>query len=95
MITEEKFDDILHYLSSNMGISPIDILSKCKRAEVVDARVILIKILSDKGYYKRFIADKLNISITTIRYSLHSFDDRMKYNRNFKIIYKNVSENVP
>lgn len=94
MITQQQFNDIINYISDEVGIEKDLVLSKCRRSEVVDARVILIKVLHDRGCYNRFIADKLNVSTNQISYSIRNFDDRMKYSRNFKLLFNNISKNL-
>lgn len=62
-----------------MDVTAQDILGKSRRAEVVDARWMVICLMKEKGYSTKDVAPLLNHPIRTINHGMRSFSDRVKY----------------
>jgi hypothetical protein len=71
-------------------VDPTLLLSSVKNAEVVDARYILVKLLSEAGIYSSAIAKKINHTEKSVNMILYNFNDRLKTNRIFRITYENI-----
>lgn len=63
------------------------ILSGCKEEEVIDARAILIKLLSDQGLYPIQISKLSSICIRSINRYLLDFSDRYESRKMMRINY--------
>ena len=87
---EEIFAYILKMVSRETDLTQEMIVSKCSKAEVVDARYILAKLLYDAGFYKSQIAERLRLSQRSVFVMLGNFDDRLKYNRMMRISYERI-----
>ena len=87
---EEIFAYILKMVSRETDRTQEMIVSKCSKAEVVDARYILAKLLYDAGFYKSQIAERLRLSQRSVFVMLGNFDDRLKYNRMMRISYERI-----
>lgn len=88
------FLNIVNEVAKETEIPADLIMSKKMVQEIVDARHIVVKLLYDLGFYKRQIAEKMNISVRAVHFILDSFDDRMKYSRIANIIYEKVKKKV-
>lgn len=92
-----KNELILYIFSSvanETGITKDQILSKIKTEEVVDARHMVVKFLSESGLYPSSIARIFNVTPRCISYILSAFDDRINTNRMMKFAYKRIEENI-
>lgn len=69
---------ILEVVASETDVAASKIASKCSEAEVVDARWICVKLLSEQGYYPSRIADLMGITPRYVQYILTDFEDRME-----------------
>lgn len=74
-----SFSAILSAVSATTEISSSDILSKSRHTEVVDARHILIALLSECGWQQARIARKLGISEASVSIALDRFKNRCKF----------------
>lgn len=87
---EEIFAEIIKIVSRETEITREMIVSKCSKAEVVDARYILARLLHDAGFYKSQIAERLCLSRRSVFVILGNFDDRLRYNRMMRISYERI-----
>lgn len=88
---EEIFAYILKMVSRETNLTQEMIVSKCSKAEVVDARYILAKLLYDAGFYKSQIAERhFACAQRSVFVMLGNFDDRLKYNRMMRISYERI-----
>lgn len=87
---EEIFAEIIKIVSQEVEITPKCILSKGKRIEVVDARYIIVKLLSKNGFYNSMIAEMMNLSIRSVRNILNSFDERIDHSHQAKFYYERI-----
>ena len=74
-----SFSAILYAVSSSADIPAPIILSKSRNVEVVDARHILISILSECGWHQARIARQLGTSEASISIALDRFANRLKF----------------
>lgn len=62
------FLDIVNEVAKETEIPADLIMSKKMVQEIVDARHIVVKLLYDLGFYKRQIAEKMNISVRAVHF---------------------------
>lgn len=74
-----SFSAILYAVSTSSEIPTPVILSKSRNTEVVDARHILISILSECGWHQARIARQLHISEAAVSTTLDKFAQRLKF----------------
>lgn len=70
------------------------ILSKCRQAEVVDARHIAVMLLYKSGMYVARIADIMKITPRYVQYIITDFEDRMKCNRPLRNKYEIIANKL-
>lgn len=78
MRKSELFAEILECVAFETEITKEQILSCCRTAETVDARYILIYLLSREGFYNAEIANLLKMSRQSVGQVLNRFHDRCK-----------------
>lgn len=78
MCKSEIFADILVDVSRETEIPSELILSSSKRDEVIDARFILIHLMSLNGFYISEIARCVHVCERAVRYSRSHFHDRLQ-----------------
>lgn len=93
MITQD-FERTLDIVSSVAEIDKEKILCSCRMMEYVEARVLLIKALSDQGYHYSIIAKKMSRASTSIKAHLDGFDGRNKSNPLFNKLYSEIRRKV-
>lgn len=76
MIKSEIFASVMRDVCEATEVSELEIMSKSKREEVVDARHLLVVTLSRSGYYPVMIAERLNVTGRAVRKMLESFRSR-------------------
>lgn len=70
---------------------PEDLIrSGSKKVEVVDAKCIAIKIMSEKGIYPEQIARSMHASPTSIRNLLTNYEYRIEQNKIIAIYANNI-----
>ena len=94
MCKTEIFAEILEAVSRETEVSAHRILGDCKQMEVVDARSITAKILSEIGFYPEQIAKFLHKTAASVRYLLTNYDSRQKQNKIIKIYAQNVRKDI-
>ena len=78
MCKSEIFAEILEDVTRETEIPTELILSTCKRDEVIDARFILIHLMSLSGFYISEIARCVHVCERAVRYSRAHFHDRLQ-----------------
>lgn len=76
---------VLEVVTYETDVEVSKILSRCSEAEVVDARWVCVKLLSEQGYYPSKIAELMQITPRYVQYILTDFGDRIatcRYTRN-------------
>lgn len=81
---------VLEIVSFEMDVPEFKIISKCSEAEVVDARWICVKLLSQCGYYTSKIAELMRITPRYVQYMLTDFEDRIAMSRYMRNNYERV-----
>lgn len=88
MKKSEIFPVVLTLVANEVELSADTILSKNKNTDVVDARHLLIVLLSRSGLYCQTIANMIKCSPRSIQYTISNFDDRVRYNTPLKYSYQ-------
>lgn len=81
---------VLEAVAHETDIPAESIMSRCSEAEVVDARWICAKLLSEHGYYSSRIGELLYITPRYVQYILTDFEDRLMFNRLMRTNYERV-----
>lgn len=76
------------------GVNKGDLLSGCKRMEVVDARSMLCKILYDIGFYPGEIGRYINKTSACVRFLLSDFERRKKVNKILDTYMQNIHKQL-
>lgn len=88
------FSIVMELVANELEISKEAILSKKKSAEVVDARHLLVVLLSRYGFYTQTIADILKCTPRSIQHILAYFDERIKYCPPLRFAYQRVQKKL-
>ena len=94
MCKTEIFADILDTVSKETEIPKERILSESKDAEVVDARYILVKLLTDTGMYPSQIASKINKTRRAVNYIIGNFSNRETAGKMLRIYLDNIKNRL-
>lgn len=73
---QEIFARLLKIVSEVTEVSPDAIISKDRHEEVVDARCLLVYLLSQQGLYPSVIARYTRLSIRTVNSTISTFAER-------------------
>lgn len=76
MCKSDIFNQILDVVANETEIERTEILSACKKAEIVDARYMLVYALYRKGFYYSEIARMSNITRQAVSRMILRFDIR-------------------
>lgn len=87
MCKSEIFAKILHEVSEETEVPESDIVSRCRNAEAVDARYILVYFLYRKGFYASTIAPFLNCRKRSVNHMMSDFDSRMKHSPMMRLCF--------
>lgn len=90
----EFADNVLELVSDELEVSKELILSKSRRAEVVDARHMAAKLLHSHNIYPSRIAPLFGVSPRSIHYIITSFDARIQTNRTLRNIYAKIAKHL-
>ena len=85
MKKSELFAEALRIVSEITEIEVDDILSGCRREEVVEARVLLMHVLSKADFTPTCIAQFLECSKGNIRYHLGGLEGKMNRSKMLKL----------
>lgn len=81
---------ILNVASEQTDVSKEKIMSRCSELEVVDARHICVKLMSQSGFYPMRIAELMKITPRYVQYILTDFEDRIACNYILRINYERI-----
>lgn len=81
MCKSRIFAELLSLVSVETEVPEEMIMSRSRAVEVVDARCILVKLLSEEGIYPSVIAGLMGRTPAGIRHILSDFDSRLQDNR--------------
>lgn len=90
MITED-FVRALNIVAEVTEIDSKDILSTSRKMELVEARMLLAKAMSEMGYHPTLIAKKLHITPNNTRLLIDSFTNRAKTDKILIRMYQEIS----
>lgn len=88
----ELADYILELVAEELDVPKESILSKSRKAEIVDARHMAAKLLHIHNVYPSRIADFFGISPRNIHYVITSFDARIQTNRSLRNSYAKLAK---
>lgn len=92
MKKEQLFNSLLQVVSEECEISAEDIMSANRTIEVVDARHILVKCLSECGMYVADMARLTGLSVRSINHILCEFDNRIRYGYYIRNNYARIKQ---
>jgi hypothetical protein len=88
------FQDTLNAVSEETEVEIEKILSGCKEEEVIDARVLLIKLMHDKGLYPNQISTLSGICSRSVNRFLLDFYTRISSRKMMRINYDKLKNNL-
>lgn len=94
MLKSKIFAEVLTAVSAETEISEEMILSKLRSAEVVDARCLFVKLLSEYGLYPSVIARMINRTAASVRYLIGSYEDRKAINKYLENNAQNIRNSL-
>lgn len=80
----EIFSALLSVVSEVTEVSVSDIMSGCRKEEVVDARMILARCLTQEGLYPSQIAALMGQTTRNVNRALTALDDRLTTSFNLR-----------
>lgn len=87
------YNEVLNLVAAETEIPAEIITSKCRQAEVVDARQLVAWFCFKRGLYPRTIAELLGISRQAVCQKIQSIGYR-RANRSFDYIYKRCESKI-
>lgn len=84
------FQDTLSAVVEAMEVEQNQILSGCKQEEVVDARSLLIKLMSDKGLYPLQISKITGLNSRSVNQFLLDFGERVDSRKILRMNYESL-----
>lgn len=94
MKKSEIFSQVLYEIAKTTEIDPADILSRSRREELVDARLMLVRCCSEMGLRPMQIAGLLGQTPHNIYRSLRSAIDRYRYSVRFRADYDSICKEL-
>jgi hypothetical protein len=88
------FQETLSAVVEAMEVEPEQILSGCKQEEVVDARSLLIKLMSDNGLYPVQISKITGLNSRSVTQFLLDFKERIKSRKILRINYESLKNQL-
>lgn len=88
----ELADNVLDLVAEELEVTKEQILSKSRKAEVVDARHMVAKLLHFCNIYPSRIAAYFGLSPRSIQYVITSFDARIQTNRALRNSYAKLAK---
>lgn len=94
MKKDQLFNALLQVVSEECEITAEEILSTNRSVEVVDARHILVKCLSECGMYVADMARLTGLSVRSINHILCEFDNRIRFGHYMRNNYARVRQRI-
>lgn len=85
-------DHILGIVAEELDVPKESIMSKSRKAEIVDARHMVAKLLHVRNVYPSRIAQIFGMSPRSIHYVITSFDARIQTNRMLRNSYAKLAK---
>lgn len=90
----ELTNHILGIVAEELDVPKDSILSKSRKAEIVDARHMAAKLLHIRNIYPSRIAEIFGVSPRSIHYVITSFDVRIQTNRALRNSYAKLAKTL-
>lgn len=90
----EFADYILETVAEELDVTKESIMSKSRKAEIVDARHMAVKLLHVSNVYPSRIAEIFGVSPRTVQYVITSFDARIQTNRMMRHSYAKLAKTL-
>lgn len=90
----EFADTVLELVAEELDVPKESIMSKSRKAEIVDARHMAAKLLHVCNVYPSRIADIFGVSPRSIHYVITSFDARIQTNRALRNSYAKLAKTL-
>lgn len=90
----ELTNHILGIVAEELDVPQDSILSKSRKAEIVDARHMVAKLLHIRNIYPSRIAEIFGVSPRTVQYVITSFDARIQTNRALRSSYAKLAKDL-
>jgi hypothetical protein len=78
----EYFSEVMQIVTELTDISGDEILSSCRKSEVVDARWLVIQLMYEKGYKAKDMVPLLKCARISIDNAICQFDNRLNSSPN-------------
>lgn len=88
----ELADHVLGLVAEELDVAKDSIISKSRKAEIVDARHMTTKLLHVHNLYPSRIAEIFGVSPRTVQYVITSFDARIQTNRALRNSYAKLAK---
>lgn len=90
----ELADHIIETVAEELDVPKDAILSKSRKAEIVDARHMTAKLLHARNVYPSRIAEIFGVSARTVQYVITSFDARIQTNRSLRNSFAKLAKKL-
>lgn len=90
----ELADYVLELVADELDVTRESVLSKSRKAEIVDARHMVAKLLHVRNVYPSRIAEIFGVSPRSIHYIITSFDSRIQTNRALRNSYAKLAKTL-
>ena len=90
----EFADNVLELVAEELDVQKASILTKSRKAEIVDARHMAAKLLHACNVYPSRIAQIFDVSPRSIHYVITSFDARIQTNRALRNSYAKLAKTL-
>lgn len=90
----ELADFIIYIVSEELDVSKESILSKSRKAEIVDARHMAAILLHKSNVYPSRIAKIFGVSPRTVQYAITTFDVRIQTNSSLRNSYAKLAKRL-
>lgn len=90
----ELAEYVLELVAEELDVPKNSILSKSRKAEIVDARHMAAKLLHVHNVYPSRIAEIFGVSPRSIHYVITSFDARIQTNRSLRNSFAKLAKKL-
>lgn len=94
----KEVEIIVKAVADVMGLMPCEIMCRRRFPEVVDARWMVVRLLSERGFYAHQIASWMEMTSRNVNVILSAIHDRLeddvKFGRNLETARKEVRKSI-
>lgn len=90
----ELANHILDLVADELEIPKIQIISKSRKAETVDARHMAVRLLHSQNIYPSRIAEIFALSQRNVQYIITTFDTRIQANKQLRNTYVRIAKQI-